>query len=327
MTNDETLFLTLDEIIKGYSEVDIATEKAYIKHFGIRDELTFARVYNKYLDLYKKRGLPTVADRLAFLKEEGDWTEKDDAELAQNRRFLDTLLKTKAKIVLNSQIREIEKTIKDTEDKIRAKSLLRRQLLGATCEDRAERKRDEFQIISSIFKDEALSQRYVTDEDYDYGDSEALEEVFDSYYKVFNRFSDENLKKIAITPMFFNLFGLCPKDSPFLFFDKRILDLTAFQQKLLFLAQNARSIFENVPDIPDECKNNYDALVDFALRQRGSKPSSGKEGNMGKTIVGAKSDDLKRAGVNTTGAITPFQMLKESGKRSLNKKDFLKVIG
>lgn len=321
---DEILLSVLADIVNGYSICKIGEKTAYIKHLDLKSELKASATYKKYFTKYKDSGLPTKEDRLSFLQEEGDWSAEDDLFITKQRRFLENLLKTKDKLALPSQAAEINRTIEETKNKLEEKESLRERLIGATCEKYADKKKEEDQILKAIFLDELLTVPFLSEEEIEYAEIEELQDIFSTYFRLFSDFSEAVLKKIAVEPLFYNFFSLAPKDDLSKIFGKAVLDLTFFQQRLLHLAQNVRYIYENVPDIPDEIRGSYDSLVEFSRKE---KTGHGRDkGNAGYSLMGANKKEMKMAGVNTEGTVSPFEMLKKSGKKSLNKSDFLKQV-
>lgn len=322
--HDELLLSVLADVVNGFSVCIIRGKTAFIKHLDLRTELKASATYKRYFLKYKESGLPTREDRLSFLKEEGDWTDQDESFVNKQSRFLENLLKTKDKLVLSSQMAEIEKTIKETRFKIEEKILLRERLIGATCEKYANKRKEEDQILRSVFSDEELTERFISEEDAEYAGMDELQDIFDQYFKIFSEFSDSTLKKIAVMPLFYNFFSLAPKDDLASVFGKTPVEMTFFQQRLLHLAQNIRYIYENVPNIPEDIRGDYDKLIDFSRKDRDG--SRGDKGNAGYSMVGAKKKEMKDAGIKTENTISPFDMLKKSGKKSLSKGDFLNQV-
>lgn len=323
--HEELLFPILSEIVKGYSPAIYEKQPLFIKHPSFGTELELAAEYKKYYDQYRANGLPTIEERLAFLKEEGEWTDKDEAFIETQKKFLSNLHKTLAKMVIPAQVDELKRTINETEDKIGKKIIERESLLGVTCEASAKNKKREIAIVTSLFSDERLAVRFVSEEDWEYLDPSVVSALSNLYYKTVDKFTDDNLKRIALSGIFFNLYSIIPRDNPAALFSKGIWDLTFFQQRLLRYAQDARLIYENVHDIPDEIRSDYDALVDFSRRDRNTLKQKG--GNMGYSVVGASRKDMAKAGVDVNGAISLNELAQKSGKTTLKKKDFLNAAG
>jgi hypothetical protein len=322
--HDDYLLIILADIINGYSLVKIDNKNAYIKHINLQLELESNLIYKNLYDEYKLKGLPTKQEKLNFLIEEGLWSKEEDSFIDKNTQYLENLKKTKSKLVIKAQVEEITKLIKDLEIKLEEKINKKNELLGATCEKYAEEKKFEYKIINSIYKDKDLLELFYSNEDIDYLELSKLRELFNAYYKCHENFSEENLKKICLIPLFFNYFSLLPKENIYKIFKKNILEFSFFQQKLIHYCKNIKNIFESVPDIPEQIQNDYDSLISFSTKN--NSKNNTKKSNAGYTMVGAKKEDMQNAGINTQNAISPFDILKTSGKTSLNKKDFLNII-
>lgn len=322
--HNERLSSLLLEIINGYSEITILQKNAYLRHLDLHIELGGSSVYEKHFKIYRERGLPSEQEKLSELEKEGEWTKADELFIQKNKTFLKNLRETEKKLVLEIQKSDIQKTIKETENALIKKIVKRESLIGATCEKYAEKKKQEFIAFSSLFKDKELSIPLFSEEEWEYLDRLEISEILESINDSVRVFSEKTMKEICLYPMFFNFLAVGPKDNPSVFFKRNPRDLTFYQQKVTVLAKTARSIFENVPNIPDEISDNYDDIVEFSRRTR----DSGKKGksNVGYSIVGAKKGEMKKAGAEIQGSISPHELLKRSGKKTLGKRDFIDNI-
>ena len=50
-----------------------------------------------------RKGVPTEEDMLAYLKDEGQWTDKDEKFIQDKELFLENLRKAKTKLVLKAK--------------------------------------------------------------------------------------------------------------------------------------------------------------------------------------------------------------------------------
>ncbi len=322
--HDERLSSLLLEVINGYSEIVVLQKKAYLKHLDLSIELGGSSVYRRCFDQYKQKGLPSEEEKLEELEKEGEWTKADESFIHKNRRFLKNLRETEKKLVLEAQKSDIQKTIKETEAELIKKIVKRESLIGATCEKYAEKKKQEFVAFSSLFKDKDLSEPLFSDEEWEYLERSEVGEILEAINNSVSIFSEKAMKELCTFPLFFNFFTIGPKDNPSVFFKKNPKDLTFYQQKITVLARTVRSILENVPNVPDEITDSYDDLLEFSRRSR----DSGKRGksNVGYSIVGAKKGEMKKAGAEIEGAISPHELLRKSGKKTLGKRDFIDNI-
>lgn len=300
-TNEE-LMLFLNDIKNGYSKSQFLNNKIYIKHPDLNLEFTCNAYYSELIQKYKEMGVPSELDRIQLLKETGDWTEKDELELTQNKILLNGLNNTKNKIFLDSQKNKILEEIESISNKIEKSSLKRSELVGATIEKYASIKKEEFYISNSIFLDKNLNSKLFGNDNFDELDFYDLDLLIKKYYKEMINFKDILLKKISTLPIFYNYFSIYSLNESYKIFSEKVWDLTFFQQKIVTYSNNIKYIYENTSDLPENKNLEYDELIAF-VNQKNKKNNAKENKNF-----------------------SPFETLKKSGKESLNKKDFLNVF-
>lgn len=296
------------EIKNGCSESVLDGQPVFLRHLAVDDELLSEAIYEREFNRCIQSGLETEAQKLTSLNLSKEWTEAEERSLAKDRDYLSSLYKTKDKCVIKAQIPQIEETIKKTRERILSAAVKRDSLVGITCEKMATRVQDEFLALSSVFKDKQFQEPFYHKDEWEYLENADLKKIFDFRDSVLTRFDDANLKKISLLPAFFNFFSLSDKNNPASFFGGLAANLTIFQYKLLFYGKNVQSIFENVPDIPDSARNDYDSLVSISkayYEERAGKRPSGKAMSGDKIASG---EELKA-------------MLKKSGKDTLGRKE------
>ena len=92
------------DIVFGYSEIEFQNKTLFIKHLSVFDQIHIDELRNKFLSAAKKRGIPTEEDYLIYLKENDIWTSKDENELKEKSKFLESLHVTKKSLYLSSTI-------------------------------------------------------------------------------------------------------------------------------------------------------------------------------------------------------------------------------
>lgn len=318
------------DISRGYSESIYRNVKIFIKHFNIYDQGRIDESAQKISKRYQKSGLKTEKEILDEAKRSGDWTDKHEAELEQRRNFLKTLTNTKKSLIIPSQVQQIENKIKDVEKEIQQKGLTKQLLLKDSCEAFTERKISDLTIAESIFQDSDLKNRFFSQEEFDDLEREEIYELVKIYNDSFSELSIETIKELSLSGIFSNYFSVCEK-SPCDMFDRKPMDLSFFQLNLLNYGQVFKSIFKNVPNIPDEIKNNPDKLLDFAesgnekaqkIKEMQNKGNPNRTG--AQSIVGASKEDMSAMGFNEGNFTSPAELLKKAGKSSLStlKGDF-----
>lgn len=307
MQQPQNLKLLYLSVLNGYSESVVNRTPVFIKHSRVRDELVSEIIYEREYKKCQDAGLETEAQRLEFLKKTLEWTDVDEKNLSKNRDYLESLRNTRVKVV-KSQLSLIEENIKKVTSEIIKSAQKRDALMGDFCEKRASKVRDEASIQTSVFSDRELSSLKYSVDDWDDLDDLEVREVGNAYYSSLGALGDENLKKLAVLPTFFNFFCLSDKDNSASFFNTSASNLTIPQYRLLVFAKNVQFTLDNVPDIPASAKNDYDALMSIS------------EGHFNPKKKGKKTSD------NGDRPMSPSdltEILKKSKKTSLSKNDIL----
>tara|TARA_B110000495_G_scaffold200108_1_gene214724 strand:+ start:521 stop:1498 length:978 start_codon:yes stop_codon:yes gene_type:complete len=320
---DKELSKAYLDILNGYSKVKYIDKFLYIKHFGIFDEALIGENYEEVYAHAQHQGLPTEAERLQVLSEEGFWGKADERKIELNRVEIEELEKKLAKTIIKKQKEKILKNLSSARDQIDKSQLKRQEMLHDTCESFAQFKSMNYSVWLSFYIDEGLTEKAWDKEGFDSMDRADLNELIALYNLKMKEISISNLKKISISAVFSNYFYL--SDSVSDFFGKRILDLTFFQTSLASYGRMFKNIQENNSDIPESVLNDPDALFDFAKsKNEGADVSSKLRDTEGAySRVGATKEDMIDSGVSNSKAKDLHALSKEKGK-ALGWEDFAK---
>lgn len=317
------------DIAKGYSEADYNGSTVFIKHFNIFDQSDIDSHAEKISKRYEKSGLKSEEQILKEAKQSGDWTDKQEQHLDQRKNFLKTLQNTVKNLLVPSQVKQMEDKIEEVKKEIQEISVQKQLLLQNSCEAYTQRKVSDLTISLSIFKDRNLSELLFSQDDFDDLERSEIYELVKIYNDAFELIDIEKIKVLALSGIFSNYFSTC-ESSSYEMFKKTPMDLTFFQLNLLNYGQMFKSIFKNIPNIPEEIKNNPNKLLEFAesghekaekIREI-QKKGGNKRG--AQSFVGATKEDMEKMGYNTANFTSPDQLMKKAGKDSLSlvKGDF-----
>lgn len=315
--------LVLKKICDGYSRIEHNGGAFYYKHITLDDEIILEEIYQNYFDKARKIGGMTEEEKLLFLDENNLWTRSQENEFQKKISYVDSLKKTRGKLVIEQQKEQLEKKIKEELLDISEKSKERRSLIGETCELYADNKREIESIKVLTFKDKCLENALFSEEEFEELSNEELISIIKKVSEENEKISVENIKRVSVDNYFFNLYCLIDAQSSWKFFDKPVFSLTQNQSLLLFFARTMRSIREN-HNIPKDIDNDYDKIIEYVDGEKKKKEMVEKaKEKEAFSVVGAKSSEMKKMGIGKVGSVTPFDMLKRSGNKSLSKKDFL----
>ena len=318
----------LKEVYDGYSKVslrggDFPDCDAFYKHPCFYDQEYLDNIYNKFFEKARADGAPTIKEKLVSLDELGVWTKKDEGELNNRKKFLEGLNKTKGKLFIKKQIEQIDATINEESEKLLMSAIERNESLGETCETYASRKAKDYCSKILLFSDKELSAPFFSSSDFEEASQKDLSIISLEISNVEKRLSLDALKKLVCDVAFYNMFCLYPPESPYLFFGKNHMDLSDFQLSLLILGKTVRSIYEKVDNVPKDI-SDYDSLIQYvessSEKRKIIERANDKDGF---SAVGLTKDDMNEMGVSSPSSMTPFELLKKTGKSKLTKSDFI----
>ncbi len=311
--------ILFSEILAGVSSSFHSFFKnIYIKHFSYCESGALETEYYNYLDIAKSKKLPTYKQQEEYILRELLWTKKDEDNIKDEENLIRVLRENSSKSFLYSKRQQFKSEIKAAELRLHALRLKKDHYIGNTAEQFANKKLTYYKILNSYFKDKKLQEPLEIDED----ENNYYELI--KLYNIFqDKFSQDNIKKIALSPFFTNLFYMA-SDSIYEFYGKPIVELTDFQSNLVMYGRYFKNILsENSNFLPDDVKNNPDELMEWmSIRENAKsqgiiKDDDGEGGSM--SILGASRQDLKILGLNTPEKNPLTEKLKE--KKVLTKED------
>lgn len=313
----DTLRKLFAEICNGYSPLIWRGRTVYVKHLSHFDQVEIDTEYQRFYDLAKARKIPTTAEKLVWLSQQGIWTKKDDSELRGQSDYLEGLRKTKQQLIAASQIKEMENTINATSAKIYELTARKNNLIDLTCEQYAEQKMQSYYIYLSFCVDKTLEIPLFTKAEFMELEDEELDELNNLYYVFVMSFSAVQLKRLAVAPFFMSYFYIGEIDG---FFACPTCELTYYQLNLLSYAIHFKRLFE-ANDIPEAIRGDPDKIEASIDKNRAIKAAMSKVSNKGgrSAVVGVSRADLEAAGIKTE--------TQESFKEVGNIRDAMRVYG
>lgn len=289
------------DICRGYTKYDWNKKPVYVKHLTHFEQVDIDEYRDKFLLDSKRRGIPDLAQQLAFLEREGLWLKSNQAELETQKFYLDNLHKTKSKMAIRAQIDMIDKTIKEAEEKYYKLLDRKNSLVGDTAEKYADQRMQAYYIYNTFHKDAKLEEKLFTEKQFINLDEEELVELMSFYIRVIQEFSHTNLKKISISDFFSTYFGISENNEGF--FGRPPCFLSYYQINLLSYGSYFKSILSN-HKIPEELKDDPEKIESYVVKAQNMKAMYEKAGKTGGSVgfVGASREDLASLGpaVNPT---------------------------
>ncbi|MEK6879171.1 MAG: hypothetical protein AABY22_06155, partial [Nanoarchaeota archaeon] len=256
----EKLRLLFSDILKGYCFSSYKNKSINIKHLTYLDISDFDIKYNSYLEDAKKNGVPTTEEREKILIEEGSWFDAKNKSIQDYKLFITSMKETKAKLFRQIEIEQINRTIKETEEKLQTLEEEKLQLLQCTAEIFAQKKITEYQIFKSTFCNDKL---LFNEEEYDSLSDAELVFLANLYNNKLMYFNEKNFRRVALSNFFLNSFYLCD-NNPFTFYGKPVIQLTLFQIEIFSHAVYFKHILSNSQSKPPpHIMENPDLLIDW----------------------------------------------------------------
>jgi hypothetical protein len=329
MKYSEKSHLIFSELINGFSiENSEKFGDLYIKHQSHLDSIKIEKQYSYFFSRAIEQNIPTNKNREKIIISEGLWTKKEEDDFNNTKEFIRGARENLSREFLYSKRKTWRKEIADSENHLDALFIKKDYLIGSTAEKYANQQAFHFQIVSSFYKDSEFKERLEIDDT----SSSEYEELITLYQKYQDKFQEENIKKIAISSFFTNLFYMCG-DNAYYFYGKPIVSLTNHQTNLFAWGRYFKNLTGQYGDkIPKEMSENVDDTIEwFEITQNAEKSGILKDdenadGGMG-SIMGATKKDMEMLGIDTSRVMN---IGKEIGKKSngmLTKDDLFNMTG
>ncbi len=226
LTNSK-LFLSFNEIIKGYSKRKFRGSPIFIKHLGISEKAFFDFRFQEFYEYAISSGILSEEEALKRAVEDGFWSEKEEEEIDVLKDYIDRLILTKKNFVRKLEIETISKQIDEERQKLAKKISQRKEILGKTAEEYASNRSNDYIIYESLFKDEDLKERIFKETEFEEMTYEDLVEYILFFNEYMDDFKEYNLQKIALLDFFQPYYLVL--DQPIQFWGKPMVQLTDFQ--------------------------------------------------------------------------------------------------
>lgn len=294
-----TLRYLYEDVINGYSKVD--ENGIYISHLKETDIGEIEERKIKLTEEAKGKGLHDEEEKIELLVSQGLWTQQKEVDIKKVRSEIIELRETKKKLILGRQIKQINKQIQFKENIYKDLSKERRDEVGHTAEDYADKKVNEELVFKTFFKGPELSDPFFSNEEFEDLTNKDLEGYTLLYTAINSQFSDTILRKISVCPFFLNSFFVCENNTN-LFYGKPVTELTNYQIDVFSYGRYYKSIMADAKNPPNELYEEPEKLIQYYENAKKSKEAKenrkgfgkGKQSEyMGSTVFGASKDELE----------------------------------
>ena len=329
--NKNLLRLYLVDILKGYSKTYLNDKLIYIKHM---DSVSSGDVDLKKEEFYHKalkNKLPSLADQEAYILKEELWSEEKNKEIKKIKEYLTGLKKTKLKLFREQELKAINEQISNEEKKLLNLNLEKKELIGFTAEDYANKKINEYYMFISLYKDTELKENFFSQNEFDELENVDITKLVQIYNDKLSIYSDKNLKKISLLNSHLTLFNISD-DNPYYMYGKSIVYLTFYQIEIFGYAKYFKNQLSYAKHKPaDEYFEDPEKLIEWLESSKNveellEKGASNKADTVATSIIGATKEDLKKAGLDESNTISLTEEAKKRGG-TLSMEDLMKLHG
>ena len=326
MKYKEEFYISLvGEAFDGYTEVSFQGKDIYIKHLSLKDQRYLHKYYDKYVKIALDKGLESEEDRIKAVMEDGMWSSEEDTQISTLRFETDNLKKTQKVLPLRSQREKLEEDIDAKLSELSDLEGRRREVIGKTAEDYANRRSNDEILRFLLFKDQELTEHLYTDDQF--GDLEVWEVAKLTLLQnsIQERLSDEKIQEAVLRPFFAMYLSFC--ENSYAFYEKPITQLTIYQLRVILFGRMFYNIFQYTEDIPDHIREDPKKLLAFSESQRNkdsNKPMI-KDDADASAVFGATDEDVADLGGSKGGVTLSSELEKHGGK--LDMKQMMRLAG
>ena len=198
MSGTQKLQKTLKEISDGFSVYFIGEQRCFIKHQSNSDLVDFDDVYDAYFSMARKKGLPTEKEIFENLKKEEIWSEEDETAIESQSFYVESLIRNKKNIVLKSALEQVNKQIKEAQEKLDELKNKKSSLSANSCESYALNRANDFYIVNKFYKDKDFKDPLYSTEEYEYAEVSEVSSLVSHYNNFHERFSELSIQNLVL---------------------------------------------------------------------------------------------------------------------------------
>lgn len=245
----DELRLVYQDIINGYSISDDG--QIFFKHFSELENITLLRKRFEFYTQYIKEGLPTEAERLEELINQGEWSaQKEDDILSLKLTISDN--EAHFMRVIKQQQGTIRAVIERSKKELGDIFNERHQLLGTTAEEISGIDITNYSLFLSCFTDSSFTIPFFKSwSEFEKIESEQLDDTHNLFDKSNSRFNEKAIRQVSVMPFFLNLFSYS-KENLYTFLGKPMIYLTNYQTFLFSLGQRNLNVLSQCNGSPPE---------------------------------------------------------------------------
>lgn len=247
MSESKLLF----DILRGYSEIECGGSLFYFKHPSIFEKVSEIEIESQLRVTGKNIGLLSSEELLNKAIESKVWTEDDEAELKELRRYIGRKRDSVKSLSDPNLIKVYQTQVENDENRIKELRAKKENISAFSLENFVRTKAPAESFKKYVFKDPSFKQS---------AEDDLCNDLIMSYITSYSELCNlDNMLKCSYNPLFFDLVFLqSSSDGSDLLsiFKKDLYEITLFQKDLLIFAKILNSKIMNLSDIPNHIKED-----------------------------------------------------------------------
>ena len=319
------------DICRGYSELKIQGSPVYVKHINTQEQVDLDDLHEEEYEKWRKKGLPTREEKIKELIKTGDWTKEEEKWIDAQEDYIKRMQESKKHIILKSQIDKQNTQIEKSQNELKEKLAKKEGFLINTCDAFADRRLNDFYVLTTLYKDKELKNKYFLEKDdfFDLeGDSKEYKELIRNYNFFINLCSEENIQATILQDFYYSYFPFC--EDTVGFFGRSVTELTHYQLKLIIFTRVFKNILESGDHIPEKIKKDPQALLEYGSMSPETKQriQDQIEGKGSASLVGGTKEDYEYLGLTppSESGINLQDKVKEAGG-TMGMQELMKLHG
>ena len=326
--NEEFYISLIGEAFDGYSLSYLKDSPVYIKHVNIRDQRYLHIFYEKYKKLALDKGLDLEKDRIAYVLEEGIWSEEEEMKICSLEKEVENLKNTAKAVFLTSQKENLLSEVHEREKELLELSAQRAEVMGKTAEDYATTRSGDEILRFLLFKDCTLKKNFYTTEQFDELETWEVLKINSLQQDVQKKLNDKTIQEAVLRPFFSMYLSLCENAGNF--YRKPVTELTIYQLRVVLYGRMFHNIFQYTENIPDNIRKDPEKLIAFSESQRNKDSNQGgiRDDADASAVFGATQEDMEEIRGGKQGGKTVS--LKEEAEKhggKLNMEQMMRLAG
>ena len=285
----------------------------YVRHLGHLQHVAYDDLQAEFEEEARQMGASSEEERIKKLRETNKWNDAKETDIARQKDAIARFEDAKKTVSIPSMLRQYESQIREEKERLGKMLMEKAELIGMTTEIYAERKLNDYYILTNLFSDIELTKTAFNEDQLDDMEDEDVNAIFTAYHAAISVCADANLRKLAVADFYTSYYMLC-QDNLQSFFGRPVSEFTYYQVRLGNISRYFKTILEqtDLSQIDHKVRGDPDAIERLYTTQRNAAAAQAE----GKPPTGLTSSDIKELGMQ--GKFTKLPSKPMSGLELVN---------